>query len=227
MKDEQALKETLSALLDGEAGKIDQLELRRLARAIEEQPDVVESYRRYVLARAAMRGECWPADSKSFLEKVRTSLAETGMDEIVVEDSVPAVAEGRRPWLRHVGRVAVAASVAVVAVILLRPQPSASVSAQPVPVAVATTTTSPVIAHNTRLVDPEVIMVGTGNHATTTLTTPRQPAGVDHCVLGEPQLDQRERVWEKSLPDGYRLCRQNQQSGRCEPVASAVGCYRQ
>lgn len=226
MKEEQALKETLSALLDGEAGKIDQLELRRLARAIEEQPDVIESYRRYVLARAAMRGECWPTDSKAFLEKVRASLVDTGMDEVVTAVPVsPAVARSRQ-WALPLGRIAVAASVAVIAVMLLRPQPAVDQSLGPV-AAVPAEKTAPVIAHNTRLVAPEVITVGTGSHVATTLTDPRQSTVADDCVLGEPRLDQRESVWEKSLPNGYSLCRQDQPSGRCEPVAAAISCYRQ
>lgn len=51
------LKETLSALLDHEAGKVDALELRRLARALEQDPELLLSYQRYTLASAAMRGE--------------------------------------------------------------------------------------------------------------------------------------------------------------------------
>lgn len=229
MKEEQTLKETLSAWLDGEAGKIDQLELRRLARALDDQPELVETCRRYTLARAALRGEYWPSDSKQFVEKLRAELESAAMDEMAdVPDRSAGAGRRYSAWLPFAGRVAIAASVAVLTISLFeltgRTNPEApAVVASAV---AASRPPAPTTQHSTRLIAPEVITVGTGSHAPVTLA-PSDKTGMVDCIIGEPQLARRELVWEKALPAGYSLCRQSAGQTACEPVATAISCYRQ
>lgn len=90
-------RQTLSALLDNEA---DELELRRLLKAAESDPDLVDHWRRYNLAQAVMLGHEVRPVSKELSRNIAAAIA---------GDSVPA----RTAWGKSTGRFAVAASVAV------------------------------------------------------------------------------------------------------------------
>ena len=52
----ESLQESLSAIMDGEAGE---LELRRVLQATEQDPAVRGTWERYQIARAAMHKEPW------------------------------------------------------------------------------------------------------------------------------------------------------------------------
>lgn len=94
--------ETLSAMLDGEA---EELEVRRLLRDLEAQPEERQRWERYHLARAALHGE--PLHSTAgFSVALRAAL-----------DAEPVSKGGSGGWRRAVGSLAVAASVAMVVVL--------------------------------------------------------------------------------------------------------------
>jgi len=93
--------ESLSALMDNE---IDEFEVRRILKASNENPDILQSWNRYHLAATAMRRELPPriADLSA-----RISVA--------LENEAPH-SRGFSQFLRPLGRVAIAASVTAAAV---------------------------------------------------------------------------------------------------------------
>lgn len=95
-------RERLSALMDGEAGE---LEVRQALRAAGDDEALAATWRRYHLARAALRGE-------------RQALAGADLRAAVASrlDAEPAPARPRAAWLAPLASIAVAASVAVVTV---------------------------------------------------------------------------------------------------------------
>lgn len=218
MSDHQKLKETLSALFDNEAGKEDQLELRRLARALDSDPELIETYRRYVLTRAVLRGESSSPDH--FVTSVRAALEQERM-----ENPSLATVAAKKPdlnWFKIAGRAAIAASVAVVAVYLVQLQlPKADLALPPAPIVAANTQTDP----NNRVLSPSVMTVSTGGGQLLPQvheTRGTLPVG---CVVSILRADSSDLVWEKELPAGYVLCKQNEQTKQCEAVASKIGCY--
>ena len=95
----ESLRESLSAVMDNEA---DELELRRVL-AADDEPELLTTWSRYQIARAAMRGEYF-APGLSLAAGVSAAL-----------DAEPALRPARAglPIWRSVGRVAIAASVTV------------------------------------------------------------------------------------------------------------------
>ena len=95
----ESLRESLSAVMDNEA---DELELRRVL-AADDEPELLTTWSRYQIARAAMRGEYF-APGLSLAAGVSAAL-----------DAEPALRLARAglPIWRSVGRVAIAASVTV------------------------------------------------------------------------------------------------------------------
>lgn len=117
-------QESLSALMDGET---DELELRRVLKAMESDPELAQRWQRYHLAQSVLHDRGIPV-STTLAAKVAAAV-----------DQEPAVTRtGYRGWTSQLTRVAIAASVAVVAVIALQPQitsPEApAVVQQPAPV---------------------------------------------------------------------------------------------
>ncbi|MFT7288611.1 MAG: sigma-E factor negative regulatory protein RseA [Halieaceae bacterium] len=96
-------EETLSAMVDGEA---QDLELRRLLRDVDGQPELRDRWYRHHLVRSAMLGDV-VVHAPGFAESVRAAI-----------DAEPALEqEAGANWRRAVGSFAVAASVAVVVVL--------------------------------------------------------------------------------------------------------------
>ena len=96
------LRESISALVDGEA---DELELRRLL-ASADVPEIRDAWRDYHLQRDMLTGVDMRFAHIDISHRVQATLA---------EESLPAVAAGAR-WWRPLASVAVAASVATVVV---------------------------------------------------------------------------------------------------------------
>ena len=96
-------KESLSALLDNEA---DDLELRRVLKSYESDPEIRETWERYSLAQALLHGETVPISS---------NLSARIHEKIVAEPplSTPRFSN----WQQNLTKMALAASVAAVLVV--------------------------------------------------------------------------------------------------------------
>lgn len=105
----ESLRETLSALMDDEA---EELEVRRVLRAGEQDPDVRLSWERYQLARSVMHKEPWHA-GMDLSAGIAAALRE--------EPALNTASAPRAPrWKMQLGRVAVAASVTVAVLVGVR-----------------------------------------------------------------------------------------------------------
>lgn len=105
----ESLRETVSALMDDEA---EQLELRRVLHASEEDVEVRRTWERYQLARSVMHKEAWQLDVD-----LSAGIAAAIADEPAHEQ---AVAARSSRWKLQLGRVAVAASVTVAVLVGVR-----------------------------------------------------------------------------------------------------------
>lgn len=94
----ESLQESLSAIMDGEAGE---LELRRVLQATEQEPAVRDTWERYQIARAAMHKEPWQG-------KVDLS---AGIAAALANEPTPALASQPSALWQNMGKLAVAASV--------------------------------------------------------------------------------------------------------------------
>lgn len=104
-------QESISAVMDGEATE---LELRRLLKTMDTDPESAQRWQRYHLAQSVLHDQGVP---------VSESLAATVASRIEQE---PVLASPNlQGWQQHLVRVAVAACVAVVAVIALQPRDTA------------------------------------------------------------------------------------------------------
>jgi len=238
MNEKEKLKETLSALFDNEAGKQDQLELRRLVRSLDDNPDLIETYQRYLFTHATLKGEPLPILSQGLLNDVRAALEQETMEEVIPDISASINKNNTSGlnlrWLKSLGRAAVAASVAVMAVYVVEHQTlSASVASNattPIPVldvasnAVASGITE-TSEHNNRLLNPDVMTVSAGDRQPFDRPVDSSAKYSPGCTIGALRSDNSERVWEKELPAGYVLCKQKSQSSQCESVTSKIGCY--
>ncbi|MCZ6868200.1 MAG: sigma-E factor negative regulatory protein [Gammaproteobacteria bacterium] len=99
------LKESVSALMDGE---VDELELARLLKEAESDPEVISLWSRYHLAGALMRRESLMPASERLTLRLREALAS--------EPSL-AGAPGANRWVKPLASVAVAAAVALAVVL--------------------------------------------------------------------------------------------------------------
>lgn len=104
----ESLRETMSALMDDEA---EQLELRRVLHASEQDEEVRRTWERYQLARSVMHKEPWQV-SVDLSAGIAAALA----DEPVLQAT--PVRSSR--WKHQLGRVAVAASVTVAVLVGVR-----------------------------------------------------------------------------------------------------------
>lgn len=114
------LKESLSALVDGEAGE---LELRRVLKAGADS-EAREVWQRYQIASALIKGECHAPiaakESTAFSEGVLDAIEAEDKGESVYSDSLPTItsskmggaAQAELRWYAGFGKVAIAASVA-------------------------------------------------------------------------------------------------------------------
>ena len=228
MSDHQKLKEILSALFDDEAGKTDQLELRRLARSLEDHPDLVATYQRYALARAALNGASLHSSANYLLANVSSALEKEEMEAAPPASAVShPVAKPDFNWLRAAGRVAIAASVAVIAVYAVQLQtPITDRILQPQIAATRSVTPSGTQTdQGNRVLNSRVMTVSAGDSQPFPQASEERatlPAG---CIMSALRADSSSLVWETELPAGYVLCKQNEQTKQCESVASKIGCY--
>jgi len=95
-----AIHESLSALMDDQASE---MELLRVLKATEQQPELRQRWANYQMISASMRNEVPEApyvDLSSFISKA------------LEDESVHSVVVVEKTWLHRVGRMAIAASVA-------------------------------------------------------------------------------------------------------------------
>lgn len=102
-------KESLSALLDNEA---DELELRRILKSCEQDPELLTTWERYNLVQSLLHESAIPVNpdlSKRIAEQLQS-------------ESLPAASSSYRfsDWQKNLMKVAVAASVAVVFVVVVQ-----------------------------------------------------------------------------------------------------------
>ena len=95
-------KETLSALLDNEA---DDLELRRLLKSIDSNPELAETWERYCLEQSLMHNPATPVDS---------GLAARVQQQIQNEPALSVRGNSFSGWQQIFSKLAIAASVAVI-----------------------------------------------------------------------------------------------------------------
>ena len=105
----ESLRESLSALMDDEA---EQLEVRRVLHAGEQDAEIRHSWDRYQLARSIMHKEPWYTDVD-----LSSGIAAALAEEPVLK---PASAPVASRWKTQLGRFAVAASVTVAVLIGVR-----------------------------------------------------------------------------------------------------------
>ncbi len=105
----QALREALSALVDDQA---EEIEIRRVLRACDEDDDTRRAWGRYQLARAVIRREL-PAGP---LMDISAAVSEA----IAREGNLTVSAVRTTGWMQHAGRFAIAASVAGIVVLTSR-----------------------------------------------------------------------------------------------------------
>jgi sigma-E factor negative regulatory protein RseA len=133
------LEESLSALMDNQASE---LEIQRLLKALETDPEIKSTWSRFQIASAGLKGELPVLASSDFASRISAAI---DAEETYSASAKPAVAptkvasavEGGNVvvmptrWWQQAGRVAVAASVAGALIVGVQQYPSgASQSAQ-------------------------------------------------------------------------------------------------
>lgn len=101
-------QESLSALMDGEA---DELELRRLLKAMDSDPELARRWQRYHLAQSVLHDQGAPL-TDDFAQRVAAEIE---------SEPAPQRQSGLSQWQHQLTRIAVAACVAIVAVVALQP----------------------------------------------------------------------------------------------------------
>lgn len=137
----ESLRETMSALMDDEA---EQLELRRVLHASEQDEEVRRTWERYQLARSVMHKEPWQTGVD-----LSAAIAAALADEPALQMQAEPVRSSR--WKLQLGRVAVAASVTVAVLVGVRMvnqdvtvEPSMASIERSVPVATVAAVAAPV-----------------------------------------------------------------------------------
>ncbi|MEQ8953112.1 MAG: sigma-E factor negative regulatory protein [Gammaproteobacteria bacterium] len=102
----ESLKESLSALLDNEA---DQLELRRVLKAVQQDPELLATWQRYSTVQALLRDGAMPL-SDDFAARVARA----------IDAERPPRSAGLAPWQQNLAKLAIAASVAAVFFVALQ-----------------------------------------------------------------------------------------------------------
>jgi len=111
---DETIRESLSALLDGEATE---LETRRILANSESNLEIRSTWSRYHVASRAMRGESTGVTTLDLSSSIAAAIA----DEPVYSDVASGAANDKQHFYggaiaSHIGKLAIAASVAVVAV---------------------------------------------------------------------------------------------------------------
>lgn len=108
------LAESLSALMDNEASE---LELQRLLKALDADPELKTTWSRYQIASAGLKGKASVMASSDFAARVSAAI-DTEETYSPVVAAMPVAATGGNVvatpmrWWQQIGRVAIAASVA-------------------------------------------------------------------------------------------------------------------
>lgn len=173
----ESLRESLSALMDDEA---EQLEVRRVLQAGEQDPSVRRSWERYQLARSVMHKEPWGTGVD-----LSAGIAAALADEPALK-AAPVPSAFR--WKTQLGRVAVAASVTVavlVGVRMVNHDPAADNTMASVErgVPAVSSTSAPVVSATP--VGSGAILAGFSSHA----DQQQRPQ-----PTGEPSVWQKQRI---------------------------------
>ena len=135
--DPAKLRESLSALMDDEA---DELELRRILRALPGNPELSAAWQRYHTVRASLHNEIHSRPAVNLLAGINARLAAEA-------DAYPSVVRGRvlrSGILRYLGQGAIAASVALAALMSISLLQNGGVDA-PLSADVAEATVAPAV----------------------------------------------------------------------------------
>ena len=111
----EVLQESLSALMDNEA---DELEVRRVLQAADQDPALRSTWARYQMARSVMHKEPWQG-SIDLSAGIAAALQDEPALQMEPEQAAPAAAQGSVLW-RNFGRMAVAASVTLAVLVGVR-----------------------------------------------------------------------------------------------------------
>lgn len=103
-------KESLSALLDNEA---DDLELRRILKACEHDPQLLETWERYSLVQSALHESAVPV-SPTLSQRIAAQIEDEALPAHQVQTPHGS------PWQQRMAKLAIAASVAVVSMFALQ-----------------------------------------------------------------------------------------------------------
>lgn len=144
-------KESLSALLDGE---VDELELRRVLRSSETDPQLLQIWARYNATQAALHGEEVVLVSSGFAARVAAEME--GEAAIKRASGLVATVSRLSDWQKGIAKIAIAASVALVFLVSLDDISSPASQAPAVAGDVRITPATAVIATNQAVImDPE------------------------------------------------------------------------
>lgn len=219
MSEKTLLNETLSALLDHEAGKTDALELRRLVRAMENDPEFAGRYQRFLLSSAVMRGEAITL-STDFLSRVQKGIETNSANDHAGDNFLEP---RKKSWFKAASQFAVAASVAVIAITYVQGNriSETSVVSQ---TAVSTETKKLGDNADSRLLNPRVLTVSAGNSFVEAQHRNRSINAAADCVVIEQELPANSGLRQLQLPDGYVLCRMDENRQRCHAISSSLAC---
>lgn len=107
----ETMKETISALVDGEASD---LERERVLRSVHADPELRAAWERYHLISTAVRRELNMMVNPSLAEKIHAQLQDATPDQT-------GFRFGRQQILRYTAGLAIAASIATIAILNLTP----------------------------------------------------------------------------------------------------------
>ena len=111
--------ESLSALMDNEA---DDLELRRILKACDQQPELMAAWERYHLVQSILHGEARPVSSELSARIAASIAAETAP----IADLKVTSATLFSAWQQNLSKIAIAASVALIFVVAVQTDFSSS-----------------------------------------------------------------------------------------------------
>ncbi|GAA0702474.1 hypothetical protein GCM10009104_34840 [Marinobacterium maritimum] len=109
--------DSISALMDGEVGEF---ELRRTLEQVADDPELAQQWRRYHVARSALKGEAQAGLKVDISAGVMSALEQEPVYHPSVYDREPDAAKPQKPvsrWWRSVSSMAVAASVTAVVIL--------------------------------------------------------------------------------------------------------------
>ncbi len=167
----EVLQESLSALMDNEA---DELEVRRVLQAADQDPALRSTWARYQMARSVMHKEPWQG-SVDLSAGIAAALKDEPALQMESEQAAPAVTQGSVLW-RNFGRVAVAASVTLAVLVGVRMVNQGDAPTQPM---TAATSPAPSMLQANPAARPGAVLAGysqTGTAAAEPLAPAQGPS---------------------------------------------------